>query len=77
MNQKVSLQMNEGPKVSVGMPVYNGEKKLAKALESIINQTYTNIEIIISDNCSTDLTSEICQKYLGLDGGRNKKIMAK
>ena len=59
--------MNEGPKVSVGMPVYNGEKKLAKALESIINQTYTNIEIIISDNCSTDLTSEICQKYLGLD----------
>jgi glycosyltransferase involved in cell wall biosynthesis len=55
--------MKVGPKVSIGMPVYNGEKTLAKAIESILNQDYTNIEIIISDNCSTDSTFAICQKY--------------
>lgn len=59
--------MRDCPKVSVGMPVYNGEETLAKAIESIINQDYPNLEIIISDNCSTDLTSEICHEYRKLD----------
>jgi glycosyltransferase involved in cell wall biosynthesis len=53
--------------VSIGMPVYNGEKKLAIALDSLIAQDYPNIEIIISDNGSTDRTQEICKNYLLID----------
>jgi len=54
-------------KVTVGIPVYNGEEFLAKCLDSIINQTYKNIEIIISDNQSDDLTQEICYRYASKD----------
>ena len=50
-----------GPKVSVGLPTYNGGRKILKAVTSIFNQDYNNIEIIISDNCSTDDTEEICR----------------
>jgi glycosyltransferase involved in cell wall biosynthesis len=53
--------------VSIGLPVYNGEKYLEDALISILNQTYTNFELIISDNCSADNTQSICQKYVTLD----------
>ena len=49
--------------VSVGLPVYNGEKYLAGAIESLLSQDYTNIEIILCDNASTDNTSQICQLY--------------
>ena len=59
--------MEDGPKVSVGMPVYNGEKTLARAIESILKQDYTNIEIIVSDNCSTDSTPVICEHYSRVD----------
>lgn len=49
--------------VSVGLPVYNGEKYIKKRLDNILNQTYHNIELIISDNDSNDETSDICKKY--------------
>lgn len=49
------------------MPVYNGEKGLSGALDSIIGQDYDNIEIIISDNGSTDSTPSICADYLRKD----------
>ena len=49
--------------VSIGMPVYNGEIFLKKALDSIINQSYSNFELIISDNASNDSTQKICQEY--------------
>lgn len=49
------------PKVSIGLPTYNGSKKIMKAVVSVINQGYSNIEIIISDNCSTDNTQELCE----------------
>ncbi len=42
------------PKVSIGLPVYNGENFLAEAIESILKQTFTDFELIISDNASTD-----------------------
>jgi glycosyltransferase involved in cell wall biosynthesis len=45
------------------MPVYNGELFLKKALDTILNQTYSNFELIISDNNSTDSTQKICQEY--------------
>lgn len=55
------------PKVSVGMPVFNGEQFLRKSIESIINQNYKDIEVIISDNCSTDNTGSICLEYASRD----------
>ena len=47
------------PTISVGIPVYNGSVNLKRALISIVYQNYKNLEIIISNNCSTDNTSEI------------------
>jgi len=49
------------PRVSIGLPVFNGEKYLAEAIDSILVQTYSDFELIISDNASTDRTPEICQ----------------
>jgi glycosyltransferase involved in cell wall biosynthesis len=56
------------PRVSVGLPVYNGEAYLASTLDSILNQTLTDFELVISDNASTDATSEICTAYAAEDG---------
>jgi glycosyltransferase involved in cell wall biosynthesis len=53
----------EKPIVSIGMPVYNGTKYIVKALDSLLSQTYKNIEIIISDNASTDDTGRIIKDY--------------
>ena len=55
------------PLVSIGVPVFNGEKRLAIALDSLLGQDYTNLEIIISDNGSTDSTPEICAEYVRKD----------
>lgn len=49
--------------VSIGLPVYNGEKYLRRAIDSLLAQDYEGFELIISDNASTDRTAEICQKY--------------
>lgn len=55
------------PKVSIGIPVYNGAKTLASTIEAAINQDYGNLEIIISDNCSTDETQTIAESYQSKD----------
>ncbi|MHC4337046.1 MAG: glycosyltransferase family 2 protein [Planctomycetota bacterium] len=55
------------PLVSVGMPVFNGERHIREAIDSILNQTYENFEFIISDNASTDGTEEICRGYAAKD----------
>lgn len=52
---------NTKPLVSIGLPVYNGKRYLEQAVDSILNQTYDNFELIISDNASTDETYEICE----------------
>lgn len=59
--------MNNRPHVSIGLPVYNGEKYLKQALLSILSQSYTDFELIISDNASTDRTQAICQAYAAKD----------
>ena len=55
------------PGISIGLPVYNGEKFLQKRIESILNQTFQDFEIIISDNASTDSTEEICLQIKNKD----------
>ena len=55
------------PLVSIVVPVYNGETFLEKCLQSIIRQSYTNIEIIIVNDGSTDNTSLIIDRYVDLD----------
>jgi len=56
------------PLVSIGIPVYNGERYLEQTIDSILSQTYSNFELIISDNGSTDRTQVICEKYGSQDG---------
>ena len=51
------------PKISIVLPVYNGEKYLASSIESIINQTYQDWELIIVNDCSTDNSLIIAQNY--------------
>ena len=58
---------NQPPKVTIGMPVYNGEKFLCNALDCLLAQSYTNLELIISDDASTDSTSKICTEYAAKD----------
>lgn len=55
------------PKVSIGLPVYNGERYLRQAIESLLQQDFTDFELLISDNASTDRTWEICQEYASRD----------
>lgn len=57
----------ELPRVSIGLPVYNGANFLGHAIESVINQTFEDWELIISDNGSTDTTEEICVHYAKQD----------
>lgn len=56
--------MNDAlPKVSIVLPTYNGAKYIRKSIDSCLNQTYKNIELIIVDDCSTDETPEIIKSY--------------
>lgn len=55
--------MEEQPLVSVVIPAYNCEKYIAETLDSVIMQTYTNWEIIVVNDCSTDRTADIINKY--------------
>jgi glycosyltransferase involved in cell wall biosynthesis len=55
------------PRVSVGLPIYNGAQYLARAVDSLLAQTFEDFEIIISDNGSTDDTERICRAYAARD----------
>jgi len=61
--------MRERPRVdvSIGMPVYNGERYLRDALDSLLAQSYEDFELLISDNASTDATEDICRSYATRD----------
>jgi glycosyltransferase involved in cell wall biosynthesis len=56
-----------GPRVTIGLPVYNGDNYLAETLDSILTQTFPDFELIISDNASTDRTEAICREYAAQD----------
>jgi glycosyltransferase involved in cell wall biosynthesis len=55
------------PQVSIGMPVYNGASSLPEVLESLTGQTMRGLEIILSDNASTDETADICRRFAARD----------
>jgi Glycosyl transferase family 2 len=67
MMNKSTLPDAHVPRVSIGLPIYNGERYVRQALDSLLAQTWSDFEIIISDNCSTDKTAEICQEYAQKD----------
>ena len=55
------------PLVSIGLPVYNGASYLSESIDSLLAQTYRNIELVISDNASTDGTQALCERYVAQD----------
>jgi glycosyltransferase involved in cell wall biosynthesis len=59
--------VTSNPKLTIGMPVYNGELFIKKAIESILDQTFTDFELIISNNSSSDSTEKICQDFIDKD----------
>lgn len=58
------LMKNNTPKISIIIPVYNGEKTLVDCLDSVFNQTYENYEVVVVDNNSIDNTKKIIETYL-------------
>ena len=75
------MSSDSQPLVSVVTPVYNGEKYLAECIESVLGQSYRNWEYVIVDNCSTDQSLGIAQRYAGKDDRirvhRNQQFMAR
>lgn len=59
------------PLVSIGMPIYNGARYVEEALQSILGQTFSDFELIISDNASSDATESICRRY-AVEDSRNR-----
>ncbi len=57
-----------GPLVSIGLPVFNGERYLDEAIRSVLTQTLDDLELVICDNASTDRTAEICRDWAARDG---------
>jgi glycosyltransferase involved in cell wall biosynthesis len=66
MNTKTGVKSAE-TRVSIGLPVYNGERYLAQTLDSVLRQTYTDFVLYIADNASTDGTEAICRDYASRD----------
>jgi glycosyltransferase involved in cell wall biosynthesis len=59
--------MTPTPRLSIGLPVYNGQNYLAESIEALLGQSYEDFELIISDNASSDGTADICRRYAGQD----------
>jgi glycosyltransferase involved in cell wall biosynthesis len=59
--------VNVAPRLSIGLPVYNGESYIAESLDALLGQSYEDFELIISDNASTDGTAGICRRYAKQD----------
>lgn len=64
---KPTRSANGRPRLTIGVPVHNGGRYLRETLDSLLAQTYTDFELILSDNASTDDTEEICRSYAEAD----------
>jgi glycosyltransferase involved in cell wall biosynthesis len=58
---------NSSPLVSIGLPVYNSEKYITEAINSLLAQTFSDFELIVSDNASNDRTEQICREFAKRD----------
>ena len=65
--QWLQSMASKAPRVSIGMPVHDGERYLRSALDALLCQTFADFEVIIVDNASTDDTEAICSEYAGAD----------
>jgi glycosyltransferase involved in cell wall biosynthesis len=65
--EAASVMSARTPRVSIGLPVFNGERYLSDALNCIVQQTFEDFELIITDNSSTDATEDICRDAARLD----------
>lgn len=63
----VSYDLIQDEKVSIIIPVFNAESTISIALDSLLNQTWKNIEIIVVDDCSTDSTADVVENYAKID----------
>lgn len=59
--------MRAVPRLTIGLPVFNGEQYLAESLDALLGQSFEDYQLVISDNSSTDGTAEICRRYLKQD----------
>ncbi|MFF0476965.1 glycosyltransferase family 2 protein [Streptomyces sp. NPDC004284] len=59
--------MTARPRLTIGLPVYNGEEYLAESLDALLGQTYGDFELVVSDNASTDGTQDVCRAYAEKD----------
>ena len=59
--------MTSAPRVSIGMPAFNQESTVTRAIESVTGQTFPDLELIVSDNASTDATEAICRRHAADD----------
>jgi len=60
-------RLPNAPRVSIGLPVFNGERYVGAAIEAILAQSFPDLELIVSDNASTDGTEAICRDYAARD----------
>jgi glycosyltransferase involved in cell wall biosynthesis len=65
--QRAADDRRAGPLVTVGLPVYNGSRFLARAMDSLLAQHWTSLELVVSDNASTDGSAEIAERYAARD----------
>jgi glycosyltransferase involved in cell wall biosynthesis len=63
----VTATPDEGPRLTIGIPVFNGERHLAETLAAILAQDFTDFEVIVSDNASTDRTTDIAAAFAARD----------
>ena len=57
--------LTDGPSVSVVVPVYNGERYLAEAIESVLGQGYEPLEVLVVDDGSSDRSAEVAERFAG------------
>jgi len=67
MNRPAECKCGKAPLVSIGMPLYNEQRFLRQALDSLLAQDFQDFELVISDNASQDATREICLDYAASD----------
>ena len=64
---RLEKELDRKPIVTIGIPVYNGEKFIRKKLDTVLSQSFSNFQVLISDNASTDKTQVICKEYVNKD----------